>query len=346
MIRRFNSSLIFIALAATLSHARDGRYANGQEPTQADKSVTKPSQPTDAARALELLKEDVGVWKADVSLWFRPGAEPIRSRAVVSAQMSVGGKYLEQRFEGKFGPELGNTTWSTASFTRFDAGTGMYETVRMASSESPMIVVRGKGTSNDQGLGMELLGEYTLMGAKATERDIIRHEGSDKCVIESWMSFGASPEFKGAEMVLSRMQHTPSTETPATLGAGKKFGNFSVSLSVKDLSLSRAFYEKLGFRSIAGNGRDYLILQNDGSTIGLFHGMLDKNTLTFNPGWDRTGAPLAQFDDVRDIQRALKAQGIEILVSTDENATGPASISLVDPDGNPILLDQHVPKPE
>ena len=125
-----------------------------------------------------------------------------------------------------------------------------------------------------------------------------------------------------------------------------KLGNFSVSLAVKDIAASRAFYEKLGFRTIGGDqARNWLILQNETSTIGLFQGMFPKNTLTFNPGWDRTGATLPDFDDVREIQRQLKSRGLTPITAADESTTGPASLMLIDPDGNPILLDQHVPSP-
>lgn len=124
-----------------------------------------------------------------------------------------------------------------------------------------------------------------------------------------------------------------------------QLGNFSVSLTVKDLAASRAFYEKLGFKAIGGNNKNWLILQNDTATIGLFQGMFPKNTLTFNPGWDRTGATLANFDDVREIQKQLKERGLTPVTAADEATTGPASLMLMDPDGNPILLDQHVPKP-
>jgi len=123
-----------------------------------------------------------------------------------------------------------------------------------------------------------------------------------------------------------------------------KLGNFSVSLAVKDLAASRAFYEKLGFRVVGGNPAHYLILQNQTSTIGLFQGMFDKNILTFNPGWDRNCSTLPDFDDVRDIQRTLKERGISPATAADESTTGPASIMLIDPDGNPILIDQHVPR--
>ena len=122
-------------------------------------------------------------------------------------------------------------------------------------------------------------------------------------------------------------------------------GNFSVSLAVKDLAASRAFYEKLGFKGTFGDGKSWLIMQNSTATVGLFQGMFEKNTLTFNPGWDRGGNALPKFQDVRDIQRALAAAGVAFTLKADPNSTGPASVMVTDPDGNPILLDQHVPKP-
>ena len=129
-------------------------------------------------------------------------------------------------------------------------------------------------------------------------------------------------------------------------GAKKvRLGNFSVSLTVKDLKASREFYEKLGFRVIGGNGRNWAILQNETATIGLFQGMFEKNSLTFNPGWDRNGKALAEFDDVRALQQTLKSRGLKLQTEADESSNGPASFVLADPDGNPILVDQHVPKP-
>jgi catechol 2,3-dioxygenase-like lactoylglutathione lyase family enzyme len=125
-----------------------------------------------------------------------------------------------------------------------------------------------------------------------------------------------------------------------------ELGNFSVSLAVKDLAASRAFYEKLGFRAVHGDGKGYLILQNSTATIGLFQGMFEKNTLTFNPGWDRNAQPLPQFQDVRELQRMLSERGVEVAMKADETSTGPAHVMLMDPDGNPILIDQHVPAPK
>lgn len=120
-------------------------------------------------------------------------------------------------------------------------------------------------------------------------------------------------------------------------------GNFSVSLAVKDIKASQTFYEKLGFAVVGGDeAQNFLILASPSATIGLFQGMFDKNTLTFNPGWDAQGNTLDDFKDVRDIQKALKADGITLTEEADETTTGPAHITLLDPDGNPVLIDQHV----
>ena len=120
-------------------------------------------------------------------------------------------------------------------------------------------------------------------------------------------------------------------------------GAFSISLAVKDLTKSRAFYEKLGFEKVMGEAeQNWLILQNGASTIGLFQGMFEKNIMTFNPGWANDGDHPEQFTDVREIQRLLKARGLELNSEADESTTGPASLVVVDPDGNPILIDQHV----
>jgi catechol 2,3-dioxygenase-like lactoylglutathione lyase family enzyme len=125
-----------------------------------------------------------------------------------------------------------------------------------------------------------------------------------------------------------------------------ELGNFSVSLAVKDLPTSRAFYEKLGFKAVMGDAaKNWLILQNGASTIGLFQGMLERNTLTFNPGWTSGGKALEKFQDVRDIQRVLRERGLEPTLAADEASKGPASLIVTDPDGNPVLIDQHVPRP-
>lgn len=120
-------------------------------------------------------------------------------------------------------------------------------------------------------------------------------------------------------------------------------GNFSVSLAVKDLAASRAFYEKFGFQVFGGDAsQNWLILKNGDTVIGLFQGMFEKNILTFNPGWDNNARQLEHFTDVRELQRQVKAQGVVLLTEADETTTGPASFMAVDPDGNPILFDQHV----
>ena len=122
-----------------------------------------------------------------------------------------------------------------------------------------------------------------------------------------------------------------------------QLGAFSISLAVKDLEASRVFYEKLGFKVFAGNAAQrWLILKNGDHVIGIFQGMFEKNVLTFNPGWDSNAQQLDSFTDVRELQRRLRAQGVQFQVEADESTTGPASFVTTDPDGNPILVDQHV----
>ncbi len=122
-----------------------------------------------------------------------------------------------------------------------------------------------------------------------------------------------------------------------------QLGAFSVSLAVKDLAASRAFYEKIGFRAFGGDvSQNWLIMKSGDTVIGLFEGMFEKNTLTFNPGWDKNAAPLESFTDIRELQRELKAAGVELAAEADETTSGPASLVAIDPDGNPILIDQHV----
>jgi catechol 2,3-dioxygenase-like lactoylglutathione lyase family enzyme len=125
-----------------------------------------------------------------------------------------------------------------------------------------------------------------------------------------------------------------------------ELGNFSVSLAVKDLAASRAFYEKLGFRTFGGDAEQgWLILQNGTATIGLFQGMFERNILTFNPGWNAKAETIETFTDVRELQKRLLEAGLELQVKADEKSTGPASFMLSDPDGNPVLVDQHVARP-
>ena len=129
------------------------------------------------------------------------------------------------------------------------------------------------------------------------------------------------------------------TTQPTTLGA------FSVSLAVKNIKASRAFYEKLDFDVVMGDdAQNWLILRNGTVTIGLFQGVCERNVLTFNPGWDYQAQAVAEFTDVREHQRRLKSKGLAPTNEADEKGTGPANFMLVDPDGNPVLFDQHVPR--
>jgi catechol 2,3-dioxygenase-like lactoylglutathione lyase family enzyme len=122
-----------------------------------------------------------------------------------------------------------------------------------------------------------------------------------------------------------------------------ELGTFSISLAVKDINASKAFYEKLGFKVFMGDiSQNWLILKNGEDIIGLFQGMFERNTLTFNPGWDSNAQKLDPFTDVRELQKQLKAQGVELITEADESTTGPAHFVVTDPDGNPILVDQHV----
>jgi lactoylglutathione lyase len=153
-------------------------------------------------------------------------------------------------------------------------------------------------------------------------------------------------------MTLSRRKLLSSSAALAVSASGHSdaapptksmdLGAFSVSLNVKDLEVSKQFYEKLGFRALAGMPGKYQVMKNGDRLIGLFQGMFEKNILTFNPGWDTNGKPVGTFTDVRELQRQLKAQGVKFSVEADETTKGPASFVVTDPDGNPILVDQHV----
>lgn len=131
-------------------------------------------------------------------------------------------------------------------------------------------------------------------------------------------------------------------QVPAAAPAGMEVGAFSVSLAVKDLQVSKQFYEKFGFKMRHGNGKTWVVLVNGSHVIGLFQGMFDKNIMTFNPGWDQNAQKLASFTDIRELQRRLKAQGVKMATEADESTKGPASFVVMDPDGNQILFDQHV----
>jgi catechol 2,3-dioxygenase-like lactoylglutathione lyase family enzyme len=141
----------------------------------------------------------------------------------------------------------------------------------------------------------------------------------------------------------SQARHPSPSNSTFDRSHSMHLGHFSISLAVKDLATSRAFYEKLGFEVIGGHAeQNWLILQNGDSTIGLFQGMFERNMLTFNPGWDARAHRLEEFTDVRDIQRHLKEHGLALTAEADESTTGPANLMLIDPDGNPVLIDQHV----
>jgi len=138
----------------------------------------------------------------------------------------------------------------------------------------------------------------------------------------------------------------PGPAPPAAPPSALPLGAFSISLSVKDLAASRAFYEKLGFQADGSEAaQNWLILRNGDHVIGLFEGMFPKNMLTFNPGWTQQATALPAFTDVREIQAKLRQAGLALTTEADPASTGPASLVLVDPDGNPILIDQHVAKP-
>jgi predicted enzyme related to lactoylglutathione lyase len=144
-----------------------------------------------------------------------------------------------------------------------------------------------------------------------------------------------------ASFVIGLYTH-PITAKQQTNNTNMKLGAFSVSLSVKDIKASKQFYENLGFVVFGGSlEKNYLIMKNGKSLIGLFQGMFEGNILTFNPGWDENAKNMDKFDDVREIQRQLKNKGVKISNEIDEKTSGPASIMITDPDGNVVLIDQH-----
>jgi predicted lactoylglutathione lyase len=151
----------------------------------------------------------------------------------------------------------------------------------------------------------------------------------------------------GSLAACASMHAAKPLNTPVPGDPAMRLGNFSVSLAVKDIAASRAFYEKLGFTVVSGDqSKNWIVLQNENTKIGLFQGMFPRNMLTFNPGWDSSKNTLPDFEDVRDLQKTLKARGLAPNPAADESTTGPAYLMLTDPDGNPILIDQHVDKPE
>jgi catechol 2,3-dioxygenase-like lactoylglutathione lyase family enzyme len=134
---------------------------------------------------------------------------------------------------------------------------------------------------------------------------------------------------------------------PSSKDDAMQLGNFSLSLTVKDIRASKAFYEKLDFKQVSGDlQQNWIVLQNGTTKIGLFQGMFERNMLTFNPGWTSQKETLADFQDVRELQHALKERGVSFQLEADETTDGPAFFQITDPDGNPILFDQHVPSPK
>ena len=160
-------------------------------------------------------------------------------------------------------------------------------------------------------------------------------------------SLALAGSFTLAALAGTSTQDSQPTEPEQEQEQTMQLGNFSVSLAVKDIKASKAFYEKLDFKEVGGKlEQNWLVLQNGTTTIGLFQGMFEKNIMTFNPGWDKDKQTLKEFQDVRELQRIMKERGLEFATEADESTTGPASIILVDPDGNSILIDQHVPSPK
>jgi len=165
--------------------------------------------------------------------------------------------------------------------------------------------------------------------------------------MNTFTSLALAGSFTLAALAGTSTQDSQPTEPEQEQEQTMQLGNFSVSLAVKDIKASKAFYEKLDFKEVGGKlEQNWLILQNGTTTIGLFQGMFEKNIMTFNPGWDKDKQTLKEFQDVRELQRIMKERGLEFATEADESTTGPASIILVDPDGNSILIDQHVPSPK
>jgi predicted enzyme related to lactoylglutathione lyase len=156
-----------------------------------------------------------------------------------------------------------------------------------------------------------------------------------------------TPTLAGAMALIAIVGATTARSTQATEKKTMELGNFSVSLAVKDIRASKAFYEKLDFKEVGGKlEQNWIVLQNGTARIGLFQGMFAKNIMTFNPGWTKDKETLMDFQDVRDLQRTLKARGLTLATEADETTEGPAHFMVTDPDGNTLLFDQHVPRPK
>lgn len=150
-----------------------------------------------------------------------------------------------------------------------------------------------------------------------------------------------------AVVLIATVGATAAPLSTTTENKTMELGNFSVSLAVKDIKTSMAFYEKLDFKVVGGKlEQNWIVLQNGTTKIGLFQGMLDKNIMTFNPGWTASKETLSDFQDVRELQRTLKTRGLTMAPEADENTQGPAHFMVTDPDGNTLMFDQHVPSPK
>lgn len=181
-----------------------GKPAAGKPAADAGKPQAQenPMKTTDA-EALATFKAEEGVWDMDVTLWFRPGVEPVKSKATMTSRAILGGMFLEQRIEGgTLGPAMGNAPWSSMSVTGYNPTTRQYEVVRMGSSTSVMMVLRGGNGPDAKKL--EVSGEYQLMGMKCSQRDVSDSTDPDVRHIVSYMKFGDAPEYKGAEMKATR----------------------------------------------------------------------------------------------------------------------------------------------
>lgn len=181
-------------------------------------------------------------------------------------------------------------------------------------------------------ISLDLLRTWDIPGQK-------KRNYMDKFVC---LLFAVLTLFSGFSQNDKKSENTDAGTTNNNQINNMKLGAFSVSLNVKDINLSKEFYENLGFTVFAGDiSKNYLIMKNENSLIGLFQGMFEGNILTFNPGWDENAQNLDRFEDVRDIQRELKRKNVRLISEADENTIGPASIMLADPDGNVIYIDQH-----
>jgi lactoylglutathione lyase len=296
-------------------------------------SQDDPKSPAEAHRALEPL---VGEWDVEVKVFVPGASKPDVSRGTSTRAWAFGGRFLEEtlRLEsestGRYEMHitLGHNNW-----------TGRYEWTLVGSQDTATYTYAG--APDPERRSFTGAGSWSFRGPDGKLVDVgmrvvSQWVGDDRDRMSTlvYFTFPGAPESKAVEYGYTRRVSTKLN-----------LGNFSVCLPVKDLAASRAFYEKLGFEQVAGDAaQNWLVLRNGETKIGLFQGMFNRIMLTFNPGWTSQGETLTQFTDIREIQRHLKAKGLT-LGSEVEAASGPASLTLTDPDGNPILLDQHVASP-